>query len=70
MKKTLINSLALLTLCSTMFAYSYYPYTAGNGDVYGSDNDGDGRTESIYVKSYVKSDGTFVRSHYRAGSWE
>tara|TARA_B100001250_G_C19346159_1_gene591249 strand:- start:356 stop:568 length:213 start_codon:yes stop_codon:yes gene_type:complete len=70
MKKTLINSMALLTLCTTMFAYSYHPYTAGNGDVYGADNDGDGRTESIYVESYRKSDGTLVRSHYRAGSWE
>ena len=39
MKKTLTNSIALLTLCSTMFAYSYHPLTAGNGDVYGADND-------------------------------
>jgi len=66
MKKIILNSLTLFTLCSTMFAYSYHPSIAGNGDVYGWDNDGDGRVETVYVKSYYKSDGTFVRSHFRA----
>ena len=70
MKKTILSAITLLTLCSSMFAYSYHPFTAGNGDNYGWDNDGDGRTESIFVKSYVKSDGTYVRSHFRAGWWE
>lgn len=47
-------------------SYSYKPYVAENGDVKGYDNDGDGRLEPTYVKSYYKSDGTYVRSHYRA----
>ena len=47
-------------------SYSYKPYVAENGDVNGYDNDGDGRLEPTYVKSYYKSDGTYVRSHYRA----
>ena len=42
------------------------PYRSENGDIKGYDNDGDGRLEPTYVKSYYKSDGTYVRSHYRA----
>ena len=39
---------------------------AENGDIYGADNDGDGRTETESVKGYYKKDGTYVRGHYRA----
>ncbi len=42
------------------------PYRAENGDIRGSDNDGDGRAESVYVRGYTRSDGTTVRGHYRA----
>ena len=66
MKNVIKNILTVVLISSMSFAYSYNPYVAGNGDVYGYDNDGDGRVETIYVKSYTKSDGTFVRSHYRA----
>ena len=46
---------------------SYYtPPVAQNGDIKGYDNDGDGRLEPTYVNGYYKSDGTYVRSHYRA----
>ena len=39
---------------------------AENGDIYGADNDGDGRREYIYVHGYYRKDGTYVRGHYRA----
>ena len=65
MKKLILTGLTTLTLVSTMFAYSYKPIITGNGDVYGWDNDGDGRIETVYVKSYYKSNGTYVRDHYR-----
>ena len=42
------------------------PYRSENGDIKGYDNDGDGRLEPTYVKGYYKSNGTYVRSHYRA----
>jgi len=42
------------------------PDVAENGDVAGWDNDGDGRTEGVYVRGYYRADGTYVRSHYRA----
>jgi hypothetical protein len=45
---------------------SYPPEIAENGDRRNYDNDGDGRIETIYVKGYYKSNGTYVRSHYRA----
>ena len=41
---------------------------AENRDVYGIDNDGDGRIETTFVRGYFRSDGTYVRSHYRAQS--
>jgi hypothetical protein len=44
----------------------YRPLQAENGDLYNVDNDGDGRVEPIYVNGYYRSDGTYVRSHYRA----
>jgi hypothetical protein len=43
---------------------------AENGDWYGHDNDGDGRTESVHVNGYTRDDGTYVRGHYRAGTGE
>jgi hypothetical protein len=39
---------------------------AENGDIYGIDNDGDGRAETVFVRGYYRKDGTYVRSHYRA----
>ena len=39
---------------------------AENGDVFGLDNDHDGRIETEYVSSYQRQDGTFVRGHFRA----
>ncbi len=39
---------------------------AENGDLYGVDNDGDGRRETVFVHGYYRKDGTYVRSHYRA----
>lgn len=40
--------------------------TAENGDIYNIDNDGDGRREPTYIGEYIKTDGTYVRGHYRA----
>ena len=68
MKKIILSIMALTMLCSTIFAYSYTynnPYITENGDIYNFDNDNDGFKETIYVKGYYKSDGTYVRSHYR-----
>lgn len=65
MKKLIITGLTTLTLISTMFAYSYKPLITGNGDVYGWDNDDDGRIETVFVKGHYR-DGYYVRSHYRA----
>lgn len=42
------------------------PKTAENGDVRGRDNDGDGRKEPVFVKSYTKINGTVVKGQYRA----
>ena len=65
--KKIILSITLLTLCSSAFGYSYSkPYVAENGDYYNWDNDNDGRVETVYVSGYYKSDGTYVRGHYRA----
>ena len=38
---------------------------AGNGDVYGVDNDGDGRAETVYVREHYR-DGRYYPSSYRA----
>ena len=66
MKKIIFSIFTIMTITSTMFAYQYvYPSPSENGDYYGIDNDGDGRVETEYVRSYYKSDGTYVRSHYR-----
>lgn len=45
---------------------SSYPPIAENGDRRGIDNDGDGRTEPVRVSGHMRSDGTYVREHYRA----
>ncbi len=45
---------------------SFDPPVAENGDIAGADNDGDGRSEPVYVRGYYRSDGTHVRGHYRA----
>ncbi len=42
------------------------PEKAENGDIRGADNDGDGRTEPVYVRGYYRKNGTYVRGHYRA----
>jgi hypothetical protein len=54
-----------LSTPSSIIGYNIHP-VAENGDLYGYDNDGDGRTETVYVKGYYRKDGTYVRSHYRA----
>lgn len=46
--------------------FSGIPYIAENGDVYGEDNDGDGKIETYYMQGYRRKDGVRVRSHYRA----
>ena len=54
---------------STVTAYSFgssSPLVAQNGDRRGFDNDEDGRKETVFVNGYTRSDGTYVRSHYRA----
>lgn len=45
---------------------AYPPAVAENGDIRGVDNDGDGRSEPVYVRGYIRKDGTYVRGHYRA----
>lgn len=40
-------------------------YGAENGDLAGRDNDGDGRSESVYVQGHYRN-GKYVRGHYRA----
>ena len=66
MKKTILTTVsAFVLLCSSLMAYQYYPYVTENGDVYGIDNDNDGRIETVYVKGHWR-DGHYVRSHYRA----
>lgn len=66
MKKTIKSIITLTVLASLSLAYQYEPYIAPNGDIRGYDNDFDGRKETIYVDSYWKKDGTYVRGHYRA----
>lgn len=46
--------------------WSTGPGIAENGDLFNRDNDGDGRIEPVYVEGYFRSDGTYVRGHYRA----
>jgi endonuclease YncB( thermonuclease family) len=41
------------------------PWTAGNGSFYGQPN-AEGRPKTVYVQEYYRSDGTKVRSHFRA----
>ena len=66
MKNIITTSMLILTLCTAMFGYCLSnPYITSNGDIYGYDNDGDGRIETEYVHGYYKSDGTYVRDHYR-----
>ena len=68
--KRIILILMIAALCvSTVTAYSFSsssPLVAQNGDRRGFDNDGDGRRETVFVNGYTRSDGTYVRSHYRA----
>lgn len=42
------------------------PLIAGNGDIRGMDNDGDGRAETVFVKGFTRKDGTTVQSQFRA----
>ena len=65
MKKITLSTISILMLCSSLFSYSYHPYQTENGVLYNFDNDGDGYREATYVTGYYKSDGTYVRSHYR-----
>jgi len=63
--KKMISKITMTTLGSIILISSLSAY-AQNGDIYGIDNDGDGRIETVYVSGHYKSDGTYVRSHYRA----
>lgn len=49
----------------TVSTYNYNYGIAENGDIYGVDNDGDGKIETIFVKGHYR-DGIYVKSHYRA----
>jgi hypothetical protein len=43
-----------------------FPFIAENGDIWGKDNDGDGKRETEFVKGYYKGDGeNYVKSHFR-----
>lgn len=57
---------ALLTVGNANAQSWQKPVIAGNGDIRGFDNDRDGRSETVFVRSYQRSDGVNVRSHYRA----
>jgi hypothetical protein len=46
---------------------TYVPPLCGeNGSCYGDISDATGRPKTVYVRSYVRSDGTYVRSHFRS----
>jgi hypothetical protein len=42
------------------------PYAAENGSYYGQISDNTDRPKTVYVRGYYRSDGTYVRSHYRS----
>ncbi|MBV6503526.1 MAG: hypothetical protein AKCLJLPJ_01606 [Fimbriimonadales bacterium] len=44
------------------------PPMAENGSYYGEISELTGRPKTIYVRSYFRSDGTYVRSHYRSSA--
>ena len=45
---------------------SSYPFVAENGSYYGQISQLTGRPKTVFVHSYYRSDGTYVRSHYRS----
>lgn len=45
---------------------SSYPFVAENGSYYGQTSQLTGRPKTVFVHSYYRSDGTYVRSHYRS----
>lgn len=61
-----INSYFNKPIITPLYDYKYTPSRAENGDLYNYDNDGDGRTEPVHVNGYYRSNGTYVRGHYRA----
>ncbi|HKU52541.1 MAG TPA: hypothetical protein VJQ25_08745, partial [Nitrospira sp.] len=52
-------------LSATRFE-SIAPSVAENGSYYGQMSDLTGLPKTVYVNGYYKSDGTYVRSHYRS----
>jgi outer membrane protein assembly factor BamE (lipoprotein component of BamABCDE complex) len=45
---------------------SSFPFVAENGSYYGQVSQLTGRPKTVFVHSYYRSDGTYVRSHYRS----
>jgi hypothetical protein len=43
-----------------------HPFIASNGSYYGQISEITGRPKTVWVSSYVKADGTFIRSHWRS----
>ncbi len=61
-----------LGLASTDYAPTSYPYVAPvggcaeNGSCYGDYSYNTGRPKTVHVEGYARSDGTYVRGHYRS----
>ena len=45
---------------------SYVPFLAENGSYYGQFSEQAGKPKTVYVKSYFRKDGTYVKGHYRS----
>lgn len=50
---------------ASTYSSSVAPHVAENGSYYGQLND-NGVPKTVYVRGYFRSDGTYVRSHYRS----
>jgi micrococcal nuclease len=51
---------------SPSIAPAYRPSVAENGSVYGEISERTGRPKTVYVRSYTRRDGTYVRSYWRS----
>lgn len=51
---------------SPSIAPAYKPSVAENGSVYGEISERTGRPKTVYVRSYTRRDGTYVRSYWRS----
>ena len=45
---------------------NYHPFIAENGSYYGQISEYTSRPKTVYVRSYFRRDGTYVRSHFRS----